>query len=85
MAIRRASSQETTSGHYQPSPLCCLSSGISHSLQMRGRQRGGGGGGGGGGCGCAGTGHEHTQAGRQAGNDPSPSQPSEPRQDRRQE
>lgn len=27
----------------------------------------------------------HRQAGRQAGNDPNPSQPSEPRQDRRQE
>lgn len=48
---------------------------------MRGGDKGGGGGGGG----CAGTVHEHTQAGRQAGNDPNPSQPSKPRQDRRQE
>lgn len=42
---------------------------------------------GGEGGGCAG--HEHTQAGRQAGteagNDPNPSRPIEPRQDRRQE
>lgn len=80
--IRRVWSQETPSGCYRLCQLCCLSSGISHSLQMRGcnkevvvvqeqdmntqRQAG-------------------RREGRQAGNDPSPSQPSQPRQDRRQE
>lgn len=34
--IRRVWSQETPSGCYRLCQLCCLSSGISHSLQMRG-------------------------------------------------
>lgn len=81
--IRRVWSQETPSGCYRLCQLCCLSSGISHSLQMSGstkrwwwwwwwcRNR-------------TWT-YRGRQEGRQAGNDPSPSQPSQPRQDRRQE
>lgn len=34
---RRVRSLETASGRYQPSPLCCLSLGISHSLRKSGR------------------------------------------------
>lgn len=34
---RRVRSLETASGRYQPSPLCCLSLGTSHSLRKNGR------------------------------------------------